>query len=78
MVKKIVLSNVLDYLQKNKPRYVNIFNNNKLFIQASYIIYLQEYIKEYLLHKNNHYKNVMKFEETGENDLFIPINVDKI
>ena len=62
----------LQYLKKNNPDFLGLFKNKHTFNKASYIIYLQEYIKEHIDHTNDNQNT------SSKDSLFIPINVDTI
>ena len=69
MIQKIILSDFLEYIKKNNPNYLSSFTLKKnLFYKASYIIYLQEFLKQYLKNQDSH----------TDNYLLIPINIDTL
>ena len=72
MIQKINITSFLQHLKKYNPDFLGIFKNKHTFTKASYIIYLQEYIKEHINHTNNNQN------KSSEDSLFIPINIDRI
>ena len=72
MIQKINITSFLQHLKKYNPDFLGIFKNKHTFTKASYIIYLQEYIKEHIDHTNDNQNT------SSKDSLFIPINVDTI
>ena len=77
MIQKVILSQFLDYLKTYNPMYAESFIHKKtLFNQASYIIYLHEYVKQFITDQSK--QNSHTQETNTTETVFIPINIDTI
>jgi len=77
MIQTVILAKFLDYLKTYNPMYTESFTHKKkLFNQASYIIYLHEYVKEFITDQSK--QNSPNQETNTSETVFIPINIDTI
>ena len=75
MIQKVILAQFLDYLKTSNSMYMDSFINKKnLFNRASYIIYLHEYVKQFITDQSKKKNDTDNTYDT----VFIPINIDTI